>query len=110
MGANMLETENTLDALVEDEMEQYIIETAKQSIPRIESQFNRSYFFLRTGVAEFTLFFLLFLVIAWLPADFGLAFFTGQLAQNASREAAADPNLVDGTCNRESTLGPEAGL
>jgi hypothetical protein len=32
MGANMLEAENTLDALVEDEMEQYIIETAKQSI------------------------------------------------------------------------------
>jgi|GEM_PF-3557853 hypothetical protein len=37
MGANMLEAENTLDVLVEDEMEQYIIETAKQSIPRIES-------------------------------------------------------------------------
>jgi hypothetical protein len=32
MGANMLEAENTLDGLVEDEMEQYIIETAKQSI------------------------------------------------------------------------------
>jgi hypothetical protein len=35
MGANMLEAENTLDVLVEDEIEQYIIAT--QSIPRIES-------------------------------------------------------------------------
>jgi hypothetical protein len=49
--------------------------------------------------------FLLFLVIARMPADFELAFFTGQLAQNASRETASmattDPNLVDGTCNKE---------
>ncbi|MPZ75828.1 MAG: hypothetical protein GEU77_04835 [Deltaproteobacteria bacterium] len=50
------------------------------------------------AVVEFTLIFVLFLVIAWIPADFGLAFFTGQLAQNASREgariAAADPTLT----------------
>jgi TadE-like protein len=57
------------------------------------------------AVVEFTLVFLLFLVIAWIPADFGLAFYTGQLAQNASREAAriaaADPNLATatGSCN-----------
>jgi Flp pilus assembly protein TadG len=57
------------------------------------------------AVVEFTLVFLLFLVIAWIPADFGLAFFTAQLAQNASREAAriaaADPNLAaaTGSCN-----------
>ena len=31
-GGQYAEAENTLDALVEDEMEQYIIETAKQSI------------------------------------------------------------------------------
>ena len=53
------------------------------------------------AVVEFTLVFLLFLVIAWVPADFGLAFYTGQLAQNASREgariAAADPTLANGT-------------
>jgi Flp pilus assembly protein TadG len=53
------------------------------------------------AVVEFTLVFLLFLVIAWIPADFGLAFYTGQLAQNASREgariAAADPKLGSGT-------------
>src|SRR5574341_889437 len=53
------------------------------------------------AVVEFTLVFLLFLVIAWIPADFGLAFYTGQLAQNASREgariAAADPALASGT-------------
>src|SRR5438132_11584924 len=54
------------------------------------------------AVVEFTLVFLLFLVIAWIPTDFGLGFYTGQLAQNASREgsriAAADPNLVSGSC------------
>ncbi len=53
------------------------------------------------GLVEFTLSFLLFLVVAWIPADFGLAFYTGQLAQNASREgariAAADRTLVSGT-------------
>lgn len=53
------------------------------------------------AVVEFTLVFLLFLIIAWIPADFGLAFYTGQLAQNASREgariAASDPTLGSGT-------------
>ena len=53
------------------------------------------------AVVEFTLVFLLFLIIAWIPADFGLGFYTAQLAQNASREgariAAADPKLGSGT-------------
>src|ERR1051325_2281252 len=53
------------------------------------------------ALVEFTLVFLLFLVVAWIPADFGLAFYTGQLAQNASREgariAAADRTLLSGT-------------
>jgi Flp pilus assembly protein TadG len=53
------------------------------------------------AVVEFTLVFLLFLIIAWIPADFGLAFYTAQQAQNASREgariAAADPKLGSGT-------------
>jgi Flp pilus assembly protein TadG len=53
------------------------------------------------AVVEFTLVFLLFVIIAWIPADFGLAFYTGQQAQNASREgariAAADPTLGSGT-------------
>lgn len=48
------------------------------------------------AVVEFTLIFVLFLVIAWIPADFGLAFFSSQLASNASREGArigaADPS------------------
>jgi TadE-like protein len=35
-------------------------------------------------VVEFTLVFVLLLAISWIPADFGLAFFTGQLVQNAS--------------------------
>jgi Flp pilus assembly protein TadG len=50
------------------------------------------------AVVEFTLIFILFLVIAWIPADFGLALYSGQIAQNASREsariAAADPTLT----------------
>ena len=54
--------------------------------------------------------FLLFLVIAWIPADFGLAFFTAQLAQNASREAAriaaADPNVASGSCNMPCSSAP----
>jgi Flp pilus assembly protein TadG len=53
------------------------------------------------AVVEFTLAFVLLLVIAWIPADFGLGFYTGQLAQNAAREAAriaaADSTLVSGT-------------
>jgi Flp pilus assembly protein TadG len=53
------------------------------------------------AMVELTLVFLLFVVIAWIPADFGLAFYTGQLAQNASREGAriavADPTLASGT-------------
>ena len=53
------------------------------------------------ALVEFTLTFVLLLVIAWIPADFGLAFYTGQLAQNAAREgariAAADSTLVSGT-------------
>jgi Flp pilus assembly protein TadG len=48
------------------------------------------------AVVEFSLVFVLLLVIAWIPADFGLAFFSSQLAANASREGArigaADPS------------------
>ena len=40
------------------------------------------------ALLEFTLMFVLFLAIIWIPADFGLAFYSGQLAQNASREGA----------------------
>jgi hypothetical protein len=49
------------------------------------------------AAVEFTLVFILLVIIAWIPADFGLALYTGQIAQNAVREgariAAADPNL-----------------
>jgi Flp pilus assembly protein TadG len=58
------------------------------------------------AAVEFTLVFLLFLVIAWIPADFGLGFYTGQLAQNAAREgariAASDPELGSGTIRGET--------
>jgi Flp pilus assembly protein TadG len=56
------------------------------------------------ALVEFTLVFILLLIVAWIPADFGLAFYTGQLALNASREGArigaADPNYPAqvGTC------------
>jgi Flp pilus assembly protein TadG len=53
------------------------------------------------AVVEFTLVFALFLIVAWIPADFGLALYSGQLAQNAAREgariAAADTSLTAGT-------------
>ncbi len=53
------------------------------------------------ALVEFALVFLLFLVVAWIPADFGLAFYTGQIAHNAAREgariAAADSTLAPGT-------------
>lgn len=63
------------------------------------------------GAVEFTLMFLLLLVIAWIPADFGLAFYTGHLAHNAAREgariAAADSTLASGTtsCTVPSCTG-----
>ena len=63
------------------------------------------------AVVEFTLTFLLLLVVAWIPADFGLAFYTGQLAHNAAREgariAAADSTLASGTvsCTMPSCTG-----
>jgi TadE-like protein len=111
----MLEVKNRLAALVTSKMEQYVRETAKQSFARAEPHPVNS-----TGlthcsgqaVVEFTLVFLLFLIIAWIPADFGLAFYTGQLAQNASREAAriaaADPNLATttGSCNMPCSSAP----
>jgi len=55
------------------------------------------------ALVEFTLVFFLLLIVAWIPADFGLAFYTGQIAQNAVREgariAAADPTLpASNTC------------
>ena len=37
---------------------------------------------------EFVLVFIIFLIIAWIPADFGLAFLSGQVASNAAREGA----------------------
>ena len=50
------------------------------------------------ALVEFTFVFLLLLVVAWIPADFGLAFYTGEQAQNASREgariASADTTLL----------------
>lgn len=52
--------------------------------PLLASRLNRK----GQAMVEFTLTFVLLLVIAWIPADFGLAFFTGQQMQNAAREGA----------------------
>jgi TadE-like protein len=108
----MAEAENTLDALVEQETER-VIETETQSISGAESHpvtLKASNHSSGQAVVEFTLVFLLFLVIAWIPVDFGLAFFTGQLAQHASREAAriaaADPNVANGSCNMPCSSAP----
>ena len=53
------------------------------------------------AMVELTLTFLILLIVAWIPADFGLGFYSGQLAQNAAREgariAAADSTLISGT-------------
>ena len=55
------------------------------------------------ALVEFTLVFVLLLLVSWIPAEFGLAFYTSQIAQNAVREgariAAADFNPVAGNCN-----------
>jgi Flp pilus assembly protein TadG len=106
--------ENTLDTLVVSKIEK-IVETARQSFPRAKFHPISSTGFTRCSgqaVVEFTLVFMLFLVIAWIPADFGLAFYTGQLAQHASREAAriaaADPNLATttGSCTMPCSSAP----
>jgi Flp pilus assembly protein TadG len=63
------------------------------------------------ALVEFTFTFLILLVVAWIPADFGLAFYTGQIAQNAAREgariAATERSLISGTtsCTMPSCTG-----
>ena len=52
------------------------------------------------ALVEFTLTFILLLVVAWIPADFGLAMYTSHIVHNASRDgariAASDPCLLGG--------------
>jgi Flp pilus assembly protein TadG len=61
------------------------------------------------AMVEFTLVFVLMLVVLWIPADFGLAFYTHQLALNASRDgariAAAEKTLpaLPATCTLPCT-------
>jgi hypothetical protein len=66
------------------------------------------------SIVEFTLVFLFLLVIAFIPADFGLSLYTAQLAQNASREAtriaAADPNLASGSCTLPCSSAPRGSV
>jgi hypothetical protein len=57
------------------------------------------------ALVEFTLVFILLLVVTWIPAEFGLAFYTSQLAQNAVREGARiaavdlNPAASAGSCS-----------
>ena len=48
-------------------------------------------------LVEFTLCFILLVIVAWIPADFGMMFYTSHIGTNAAREgariAAADPTL-----------------
>ena len=56
------------------------------------------------AVVEFTLCFILLVIITWIPADFGMMFFTSHVGLNAAREgariASADPTLptADASC------------
>jgi Flp pilus assembly protein TadG len=83
-----------------------------ESISHLQKNFSRRNHCTGQALVEFTLVFLIFLVVAWIPADFGLAFYTGQMALNASREgarvaAASDPvdtaEIVTETCKRLSS-------
>lgn len=75
------------------QLDQAFSQSPKSTQNAIIKLFNRR----GQAMVEFTLIFILLIIVAWIPADFGLAFYTGQIAQNAAREgariAAADPNL-----------------
>jgi Flp pilus assembly protein TadG len=64
-------------------------------------------------LVEFALIFVLFVVVAWIPADFGLAFYTFHLAQNATREgariAAAERSLTADSCVLGLNCGAKTG-
>jgi len=68
-----------------------------ESTSHLQNKFSHRNSCTGQAVVEFTLCFMLMLVVAWIPADFGLMFYTAQMAQNASREAArlaaSDPCL-----------------
>ena len=86
-------------------------------LDRVESFLPRKCFSSNTrgqAVVEFVFAFIILLVVAWIPADFGLAFYTGQLALNASREgariAAAERTLASGSCLLGSTCNSATGV
>lgn len=49
------------------------------------------------ALVEFIGCFILLLIVAWIPADFGLAFYSGQLASNAAREGARIGSVTVGS-------------
>lgn len=58
-------------------------------------------------MVEFTLCFVLAIVIMWIPANFGLAFYTSQAMQNAAREGA---RLAAATKNLQAQLGVDTNV
>ena len=89
--------------------------THKKLPPKSIHSFPRTLFNHRgQAMVEFTLTFVLLLVIAWIPADFGLAFYTGQLAQNAARDgariAAADRTLTTGSTKCQMPCASASGI
>jgi len=65
------------------------------------------------ALVEFTLCFILLVVIAWIPADFGFMFWASHVGENAAREgariAAADPTLPTAaqSCTYPCTSGSD---
>ncbi len=65
----------------------------KQNANLYRSQMKKTFFSLirrdqGQALVEFTLIFILLVAVSWIPAEFGLAFYSGQMALNASREGA----------------------
>ena len=65
------------------------------------------------ALVEFTLCFVLLVIVAWIPADFGMMFYTSHIGTNAAREgariAAADPTLstANASCTYPCSSGPD---
>jgi Flp pilus assembly protein TadG len=84
-----------------------------ECLSHLKKNFSRHAGCTGQALVEFTLCFILLLVIAWIPADFGMMFYTGHIGQNAAREgariAAADPTISTqvGTCNLPCSSGSD---
>ena len=92
-----------------------IDESSQEATPKSTQNSVHTHFNQRgQAMVEFTLIFILLLVVAWIPADFGLAFYTGQLVQNAARDgariAAADRTLTPGSTKCQMPCSSATGI